>query len=218
MKRLLLLSGGMDSATMLGTHIHQKYDVRCVAFNYGQRHVRELDSALLLAAHYNVPITTVDIQEVGLAIGGGSALMGTSDQPVPHGHYEDETMQATVVPCRNLVLLSVAAGMAAAQGIEVISYGAHAGDHAIYPDCRPEFIQPLKAAIRKAHYTPIELHAPFESLTKTDILTVGLNVKVPYELTWTCYEGGEKPCGKCGSCVERAEAFEQCGATDPLLS
>jgi len=140
-----------------------------------------------------------------------------SSVEVPHGHYAAETMKATVVPNRNMIMLSVAAGLAVAEGAKVIACGVHAGDHAIYPDCRPEFINSIEKTIQLANALPsLRIETPFIGKTKADIVKIGTKLKVPYESTWTCYEGGRIACGRCGTCVERLASFSEAGVEDPI--
>ena len=124
-------------------------------------------------------------------------------------------MKSTVVPNRNMIMLSLAAARAIAVGADGVAYAAHSGDHAIYPDCRPEFADAVAAALRICHYTPIELERPFVDMTKADIVRLGAELGVDFSKTWSCYKGGEKHCGKCGTCVERREAFRLAGVPDP---
>ena len=210
---VLLLSGGMDSAVLLASIVAAGRRVVALSVDYGQRHRRELDAASDLAAYYKVPHEVVTIPP---AIVSGSALTGGG--PVPHGHYADPSMRVTVVPNRNMILIAYAAAVAARDGLDRVAYAAHGGDHAIYPDCRPEFVKAMSLALGVCHYDPIELHCPFLNKSKADIALIGDILSVPFRLTWSCYEGGEKPCGQCGTCVERAEAFRDVSLTDPLVS
>ncbi|MCB1120019.1 MAG: 7-cyano-7-deazaguanine synthase, partial [Verrucomicrobiae bacterium] len=134
---------------------------------------------------------------------------------VPHGHYEEENMKSTVVPNRNMILLSVATGWAVSLKADCVSYAAHAGDHAIYPDCREEFADALDKTMRLADWQEIYLNRPFVSWTKADIVRRGAELNVPFEKTWSCYEGGDQHCGRCGTCIERREAFHLAGVADP---
>lgn len=145
---------------------------------------------------------------------GGAAPFNESIA-VPEGHYEDESMKSTVVPNRNMILLSIATAGSIASGLEGVAYAAHAGDHAIYPDCRPAFADAMNEAIKLCDYTSQRLVRPFVSLTKADIVKAGAALGVPFERTWSCYNGGATHCGKCGTCVERIEAFKLAGVSDP---
>lgn len=209
-----ILSGGLDS-TVLVTRLQQQGAVRAVlSFNYGQRHVRELDAARdacnalgLWDKHHVVDLSG----ELGFLLRRGSL---TGDEPVPDGHYAEESMKATVVPNRNMIMLAIAAGHAMALADPEVAYAAHAGDHTIYPDCRPEFMEALDRALGLADWNPVKLHAPFARMSKADIVVEGHRIGAPMELTWSCYKGGDFHCGRCGTCVERREAFEVAGVQD----
>ena len=216
-KATLIVSGGMDSATLAYFYAEQGYDLHLVGFNYGQRHAKELLSLELIAKTLECSWQVVDLSMLKDALNGSS--LTSDDVNVPDGHYAEETMRITVVPNRNAIMLAIATGIAVANGSDFVATGVHAGDHFIYPDCRPEFIQ----AINKAFILGTEGHAkegftvqaPFVLATKAEIAEVGMGLGVPYELTWSCYKGGEKHCARCGTCVERIEAFINAGADDP---
>ncbi len=211
---VVIYSGGMDSYTLLHVARAQGLNVHALSFNYGQRHVRELESASAVCESLDIPHKVIDIRAMGEVM-AGSAL--TSDVNVPEGHYEEDSMKATVVPNRNMILLSLATGYAVTVGAGAVWYGAHGGDHAIYPDCRPEFVEKMDAVCRVANYDPVGVEAPFMALDKGEILAEGLKLGLDYSQTWTCYYGRERACGRCGSCVERLEAFASHGVTDPLV-
>lgn len=205
MSAVVLCSGGLDSTTALA--LERGPDVTAISIEYGQRHVRELNAAAHVAAFYGV--THVIIPAKGLLT--GSALLGAA--PVPDGRYDDESMRITVVPGRNLLFAALAVAYAAGLGADRVVMGMHAGDHPIYPDCRPDFIGPLAQAVESAY--GVELTAPFLMVDKAEIVRRGAAVGVPYELTWSCYKGGGLHCGRCGTCVERIEAFRLAGVPDP---
>lgn len=211
---VVLLSGGMDSATLLALVHGQAEKVAALSVDYAQRHRKELQCAKRIAEFFDVRHEILDISNINHLLAGSS--LTTSEIPVPHGHYEDESMKVTVVPGRNTILLSIAAGWAASMKFDTVAYAAHAGDHAIYPDCRPDYVASMQALLRFFHYDPVSLYTPFLTMSKADILRVGLPLQVPYELTWTCYEGQDRACGLCGSCRERLEAFRQVGVDDPI--
>lgn len=211
---VVLLSGGMDSGTLLAQSVIFYEPVQALSIDYNQRHKRELQSAVALAQHYGVQHEILDITTINSLI--QSSSLTDPNQAVPKGHYADETMKQTVVPGRNTILLSIAAGMAVSRGLGTVAYAAHAGDHAIYPDCRPEYVMVMQKVFTLFDYRPVILWTPFINIDKTKILEVGLQLKVPYELTWTCYEGREKACGTCGSCTERLEAFKLNKIKDPM--
>ena len=210
MRTTLILSGGLDSTVLL-FHLRREHDVRCVSFNYGQRHgTRELEAAREIAMLAGVQHQVLDLTGLSLP----SALT-TPDAAIPLGHYADASMKATVVPNRNMIMLAVAAGIAIGEGREAVAYAAHAGDHTIYPDCRPAFVDSMAAALLGCDWQPITLLAPFITWTKADIARHGVEVGAPLDLTWSCYQGGELHCGKCGTCHERREAFTVAGVVDP---
>jgi 7-cyano-7-deazaguanine synthase len=210
-RALVVLSGGMDSATLLYHLIAEDHDVRAITFDYRQRHRREVYAARHLAACVRVPYEVVEFE---LPFGRDNALTG-GRVPVPHGHYEDASMRATVVPNRNMTLVAVATASAIAQGCSAVAYGAHAGDHTIYPDCRPAFVDAMRAALAVCHYEPIALLTPFLHWSKREIAWRGAGLGVPFASTWTCYEGGAVHCGRCGACVERREALAEIPGGDP---
>lgn len=218
---VILLSGGLDSTTLLTLAVRQQggRNVHALGVLYGQRHDKELKSARKVAQKLDVPYTEVDLRDLRNLWTGSSQT--DSSVPVPHGHYAAESMKATVVPNRNLTLLSVAAGFALSltppdsQRQVVVGYAAHAGDHAIYPDCRPEFVQAAEMVLKLVDYREVQLWAPFLSHSKADIVWLAQDVEAPLADTWSCYEGGDLHCGKCGTCVERREAFVLAGCSDP---
>lgn len=210
---VVIYSGGMDSFTVLHRALREGKTPFPLSFNYGQRHKKELDYAARVCDELGLTHKVVDISAINSLV-GGSAL--TADIDVPEGHYEEPSMQTTVVPNRNMILLSMAVGYAVSKDIEKVYYGAHSGDHAIYPDCRPEFVERMNDVCAIANYTPVEIVTPYLKDSKTAILTDGLSMNLDYGKTWTCYNGREKACGKCGACEERLEAFRDNQAMDPL--
>lgn len=212
-KVIVIYSGGMDSFTVLNKALEDGKTPLALSFNYGQRHKKELDYAARVCAELNIPHKIVDISAINSLI-GGSAL--TDDIEVPEGHYEEPSMKTTVVPNRNMILLSMAVGYAVSEGANKVYYGAHSGDHAIYPDCRPEFVERMNDVCAIANYEAVEIVTPYLRVSKTAILTDGLRMGLDYGKTWTCYNGREKACGQCGACQERLEAFRDNGQTDPL--
>ena len=204
---LLVLSGGMDSVTMLWEY---KYEIAAaVTFQYGSNHNRREAEC----ARRNCEILGVKWIEIDLTFMArhfkSSLLEGA--EAIPEGNYDDENMRSTVVPFRNGIMLSVAAGLAESMGLKNVMIANHSGDHAIYPDCRPEFISSMGNAISDGTYEHICLKAPYTSLTKGEIAVHGKKLGVDYRLTYSCYKGGEHHCGKCGTCVERREALEYAG-------
>ncbi|WP_417534308.1 7-cyano-7-deazaguanine synthase QueC [Marinobacterium stanieri] len=213
-KVVVVYSGGMDSFTVLHRALRDGFDVYALSFNYGQRHSKELRYAKLVCEELGVPHRITDITEINQLLQGSS--LTSSDIEVAEGHYAADNMKTTVVPNRNMILLSLAVGYAVSLGAKVVFYGAHSGDHTIYPDCRPEFVQAMNSVTQIANFEPVEIVSPFLDDDKTEILRYGLGLGLDYAKTWTCYNGREEACGKCGSCVERLEAFAVNGFTDPL--
>jgi 7-cyano-7-deazaguanine synthase len=202
----------MDSATLAYMLADQGEELRLLSFDYGQRHIRELESAAKIAAHLGAPHEVVTL---GLDLPGSALTDPTID--VPEGHYEAESMKATVVPNRNAVMLSVGFALAVAHGADGVAFGAHAGDHAVYPDCRPAFVDAFQAMqdVATEGFGAPRLLAPFIHRTKADIARLGADLRVPWADTWSCYQGGVVHCGRCGTCRERLEAFALAGADDP---
>lgn len=211
-----IISGGMDSITMLYKLLDDGMHIEALGFDYGQRHARELMSAETICRKLGVTHNVVNLKGIAPLIAGESALLNRGVD-VPDGHYEAPTMKQTVVPNRNMIMLSVAAGVAIARKFDAVAYGAHAGDHAIYPDCRRGFAEAIQEVLYLADWRPIELHAPFINMSKADIVKLGDSLGVPFDATWSCYKGEEKHCGTCGTCVERREAFSIAGVVDPTL-
>jgi 7-cyano-7-deazaguanine synthase len=215
-KAILILSGGMDSVTLLYDLVWQGWDVEAITFDYGQRHRREIDSARRICSIKRVKHTVVDLTSVTALLGGSSL----TDPAVntPHGHYAAENMKLTVVPNRNAIMLSIAIGAAVASGALAVATAVHAGDHFIYPDCRPEFVKAMRQVATVGNEGFIDpnfvMLTPYLNLTKTEIALLGDQYSVPYGETWTCYEGGEVHCGLCGACQERKEAFRDAGLPD----
>lgn len=215
MKTAVLLSGGLDSTVLLGQAVLEfgGDNVLAISVNYRQRHARELQAAERVAAHYSTPRLVVDLTGWGSSIAGSSQT--DPSVAVPEGHYAEESMKATVVPYRNAVMIACAAGIAVSRGCSALYYAAHSGDHAIYPDCRPEFVEAMARLLAVSDWSPVRLAAPFVGIDKAEIVRRGAAFGVPMGLTWSCYKGGEKHCGKCGTCVERREAFALAGVADP---
>ena len=216
-ENLVILSGGIDSTTILAKVVDEfgRDRVGAINFFYGQKHVKEMGAAKHIAEHYDVGFLQMDLRGVFSSI-EGNALTDAGKVAMPEGHYTDPTMRHTVVPFRNLVFISSAAAYAGSIGARSLYMGVHAGDHPIYPDCRANFMAAAREALRIGHYEPLALETPFIDSTKAEIVEFGLQLDVPYELTWTCYDGEIKPCGKCGACIERVEAFSLNGEEDPL--
>lgn len=219
MRAVALLSGGMDSTTLAYKVRAEADELHLLSFDYGQRHGRrELSHAYSTAQNIGADsYRVVDLSSLRTLL-EGSALTD-KDVEVPDGHYSEESMAATVVPNRNAIMLSVAVGVAVARKADVVVCAIHAGDHAVYPDCRPEFISAFDEqaviATEGFHVEGFQVLAPFVHITKADICKLGDTLGVPWEDTWSCYKGGNLHCGRCGTCVERAEAFHLAGVSDP---
>lgn len=213
MRTVLIHSGGLDSTVLLYHLLKSDHEVKALSFDYGQRHKVELVRASLICNGVGVERKLIDLSCLKPLLGGSSQ---TDDAiPVPEGHYAAESMKLTVVPNRNMVMLSIAAAWAISMKADYVAYAAHAGDHAIYPDCRPDFIELLGLAMAKADWHKIKLFTPFVDLRKFEIVDAGARLGVPFDATWSCYKGGAKHCGKCGTCVERIEAFKLAMVPDP---
>lgn len=213
-KVVVLLSGGIDSTTLVYYMLNIGKEVFPISFYYGQKHNKEVDAALHTCKKLGIPLKIANIDILGKL---APSALTRSDIKVPYGSYDEESMKATVVPNRNMVFLSLATAYAIGIGASEVTYAAHSGDHAIYADCRPAFIESMRGAIQLCDDSEVYLRTPFEFLDKADILEAGIKLGVDYSLTWSCYEGGEKPCNRCGTCIERAEAFGKLGLVDPLL-
>jgi 7-cyano-7-deazaguanine synthase len=214
MKTIVICSGGLDSVSLAHMVAAKRKLTGLVSFDYGQRHRKELDYAALCAKRLDVPHDIIDMRGIGAAL-TGSAL--TDDVDVPDGHYAEETMRVTVVPNRNAIMLTVAYGIAAARGDQAVATAVHGGDHFIYPDCRPDFTQAFEFMQYMAldGYADVSLYTPFVHGSKADIVTEGQRHNTPFAETWSCYKGGVHHCGRCGTCVERREAFDLAGVADP---
>ncbi len=214
MRTLVVCSGGLDSVTLAHKVAAEGCLIHLVSFAYGQRHAKELTFARACAARLAVTHDVVDIADIGPRL-ATSALTGSA--PVPEGYYAAETMRITVVPNRNAIMLTIAFGVAVARGAEAVAAAMHGGDHFIYPDCRPGFVETFAAMQRMAleGVAQITLAAPFLRCSKADIVREGARLGVPFTETWSCYRGGSHHCGRCGTCVERREAFHLAGIDDP---
>ncbi len=217
MKKILVsLSGGMDSATALALALSSTEEkrVEAVHFTYGSKHASwEYESAYWLANHYGVNCRRIEMTSVMTHF--KSNLLATGGE-LPEGHYEDESMKQTVVPARNLIFCSILAGIAASEDFQEVWLGVHAGDYAVYPDCRPVFVGYMQDAMTSATGKGMRLVTPFLRVKKIGILEQGLKLQVPYNLTRTCYSSDRIACGKCGACDERLRAFSLLGKQDPI--
>jgi 7-cyano-7-deazaguanine synthase len=212
---VVVLSGGMDSTTLTAHYAALGRKITAVTVDYGQRHRREIESARFIAGHYGADHVIVNLAEVG-ALLGGSALTDPRVE-VPDGHYAEDTMRATIVPNRNAILANIAIGLAVSRQIQTVALGMHGGDHFIYPDCRPVFIDALNQLSEVANegQRPPRIEAPFLRWSKTEIAAYGSRLGAPLEKSWSCYRGQETHCGTCGTCYERREAFRDAKVVDP---
>ena len=207
---LIIVSGGMDSTTML--YEYAKEIALAVTFDYGANHgPREIPLAKMHCERLGIEHIVIEMDFMKRYF-ESSLLSGA--EAIPEGHYEDENMRSTVVPFRNGIMLSIACGLAESRGLKRLMIANHAGDHAIYPDCRAGFIQAMSQATQEGTYDHICIDAPYTNLTKGEIALRGKQLGIDYTETWSCYKGGKKHCGKCGTCVERKEALAEAGIED----
>ena len=207
---VIVVSGGMDSITLL---YDKKEEIAlAVTFDYGSKHnAREIAWAKVHCGRLGIRhiVIKLDFMQKYFT----SSLLEGGDE-IPEGHYADENMKSTVVPFRNGIMLSVAAGIAESNGLKKILIANHGGDHTIYPDCRPEFTGAMDRAIANGTYEDVRIDAPYTNITKADIAKIGKRLGIDYSETWSCYKGGERHCGKCGTCIERKEAMALAGIDD----
>lgn len=215
MKTVAVFSGGLDSTVLVQHLLAQGDEVLALSIDYGQRHRRELQHAREIAARLGIEWQLADLSPVAPLLAGSSQT--SPEVPVPHGHYAEESMKQTVVPNRNMIMIAIAAGWAISRRCDRVAYGAHTGDHAIYPDCRPQFVDALRGTLALADWHPVDLYCPFLGKTKAEIVSLGAALGVDFAATWSCYEGGTQHCGRCGTCFERREAFERAGVPDPTI-
>lgn len=207
---VIILSGGMDSITLL--HEFKQNIALAVTFNYGSNHAqKEIECAKFHCKELGIEHIIIPLDFIQKYF--KSALLEGADA-IPEGHYADSNMKSTVVPFRNGIMLAIACGLAESRGLHYVMIANHGGDHAIYPDCRGTFISAMSEAMAYGTYKHIKVNAPYTGITKKDIAVKGTKLGVDYTKTWSCYKGGEKHCGKCGTCVERKEAFKEAGIKD----
>jgi 7-cyano-7-deazaguanine synthase len=215
MTTVVIYSGGLDSTVLLYELQAAGDELLALSIDYGQRHRRELKHAERIAASRGIEWRLADLSGIAPLLAGSSQT--SPEIAVPHGHYAEESMKQTVVPNRNMIMLAVAAGWAISRKADRVAYAAHSGDHTIYPDCRPEFIAAMQTALGLADWHHVDLFTPFVGRTKAQIVARGAELGVDFAATWSCYEGGEQHCGRCGTCFERREAFQRAGVSDPTL-
>lgn len=208
---VIVLSGGLDSVTLL--YQEQRRIALALSFDYGSNHnQRELHFARLHCQRLGIKHVVIGLDFMHQYF-KSSLLSGA--EAIPEGHYADDNMRSTVVPFRNGIMLAIAAGMAETNGLTRVMMANHGGDHAIYPDCRPEFVAAMSQATSAGTYNHVQVYAPFTDISKADIVRIGTRLGIDYRETWSCYKGGTLHCGKCGTCVERREAFRLAGVPDP---
>lgn len=216
-----IVSGGLDSITMVYDLLSRGAKVRALSFNYGQRHSKELDAANAVLTDLGVWHEVISLTDFGYAISRSDSSLVNSHVEVPEGSYDEESMKTTVVPNRNMVMLSIACGVAIADKAQFVATAVHAGDHTIYPDCRPDFIGRFESAVRVGNegfiHPDFEIRTPYLYKSKADIAKRAGQLKVPIERTWSCYKGGAYHCGRCGTCVERLEAIYIAGIPDETV-
>ena len=213
MKIVVVYSGGLDSTVLLYDLLSRANRIKALCVHYGQRHARELKHAAAICRSLGVPHEIADLR--GIARLMATSSLTSKRLAVPEGHYAAENMKITVVPNRNMLLIATATAWAISSRFDAVAYAAHCGDHAVYPDCREPFARALDKAVQLADWRPVRLMSPFIRMTKADIVRRGARLKVPFARTWSCYKGGAVHCGKCGTCVERREAFELASIPDP---
>lgn len=208
---LIILSGGMDSVTLL--HNQAKNIALAVTFDYGSNHSeREIECANINCQRLGIEHIIIPLKFIREHF--NSSLLAGADA-IPEGHYQDETMKSTVVPFRNGIMLAIACGIAESRCLNRVLIANHAGDHTIYPDCRPKFIDTMASTMYLGTYNGVQLCAPYTNLTKGQIAQIGAKIGVDFALTYSCYKGGVKHCGKCGTCIERKEALRDAHIQDP---
>lgn len=211
-KVLVVSSGGMDSTVLIYDMIDQGTEVSTISFDYGQRHKKELDFAAATATKLNLRHHVVDLSGLTSILAESGSALVAEETSVPEGHYAEDNMRKTVVPNRNMMMLSIAGAIAVSTGCEFIATGVHAGDHAVYPDCRPRFIELVGDALVQGNAGFGDMRgvlAPYVRISKAEIARKGILLKVPFEETWSCYKGEKYHCGRCGTCVERLEAIDR---------
>jgi 7-cyano-7-deazaguanine synthase len=213
-RSVVIYSGGLDSTTLLYHLLAEGHEVKALSVNYGQRHMsREMAAAGAVCARLKIEQRTIDLRAL-VTLFGGNALTNTG-VALPEGAYAPETIAQTTVPNRNMVMLSVGIAWAVALKFDAVAFGAHRGERTNYPDCQPPFAEAMDQAARECDSKPIRVLAPFVNGVKADIVRRGAEIGVPFNLTWSCYAGGEQHCGRCGTCIDRRTAFLQADVADP---
>ncbi|MFI5323255.1 MAG: 7-cyano-7-deazaguanine synthase QueC [Thermodesulfobacteriota bacterium] len=216
-KVVIILSGGIDSATLLYSTLKKGLDVDCITFIYGQKHLKEIDSARDISSALGVAHKVVDLSPLGELLSGSALTDASFEIPeVPETAEHFDTLKMTIVPNRNAIFLAIAVGYAASRGADSVFFGAHYSDRGVYPDCREEFVESFQTSERLATDNPfLNIRAPFVDMDKSQIVRLGAELGVPFKETWSCYKGGRVHCGVCSSCRERKRAFLESGVLDP---
>ncbi len=213
MDSVIIYSGGLDSTTLL--YEERERIALAVTFDYGSNHAsREMSCARWHCQHLGIEHLVIDIAFVGRYL---ASSLTAGAEAVPEGDYDDDNMRSTVVPFRNGIMLSVACGIAESRGLQRVLIANHGGDHAVYPDCRHDFVRAMDDAMRAGTYEGVRLVAPYTGIAKSDIVKRGAALGIDYGKTYSCYRGGERHCGRCGTCRERVEAFRKAGIIDPTI-
>ncbi len=216
-KAVIIFSGGIDSTTLLYSSVKKGFDVDCITFNYGQKHSKEIDSALKVSNALGVPHRVIDLSELRELLSGSALTDANVDIPeVPETAEHYDTLKSTIVPNRNAIFLAIAVGYAVSKSADNVFFGAHHSDRGVYPDCRQEFVESFQTSERLATANPdLNIRAPFVDMDKSQIVKLGAGLGVPFKETWSCYKGGRVHCGVCSSCRERKRAFLESGVPDP---
>lgn len=213
MDSVIIYSGGLDSTTLL--YEERERIALAITFDYGSNHAsREMSCARWHCQHLGIEHLVIDIAFVGRYL---ASSLTAGAEAVPEGDYDDDNMRSTVVPFRNGIMLSVACGIAESRGLQRVLIANHGGDHAVYPDCRHDFVRAMDDAMRAGTYEGVRLVAPYTGIAKSDIVKRGAALGIDYGKTYSCYRGGERHCGRCGTCRERVEAFRKAGIIDPTI-
>jgi len=216
MKSIIIFSGGLDSTTLLYKLKSENHDIHTISFLYGQKHSKELEAAKIICSSLNIEQKIVDLTPLQSLLDSALTNPNIEIPTIPAGTQHYETLKTTVVPNRNAIFLSIAAGFAQSIGGNTIFYAAHYSDGGMYPDCREEFINSFEKTVRLGlDSSNFSVKAPFVNISKSEVIKIGHKLGVPFELTWSCYEGGIKHCGSCSACRERKNAFEEAKINDP---
>lgn len=213
-KTILIYSGGLDSTVLLYKLLNDDHETKCISFFYGQKHLKEIESAKHFTSKFKLEHEIIDISNISHLLSKSSLISGNN---IPDGLYNKESMTHTVVPNRNMIMLSIASAWAMNLKYNFISYAAHNSDYTIYPDCRPEFVNNLNETLKISDWNKVELYTPFIKNKKAEIVSIGNDLRVDFKKTWSCYNGEQKHCGRCGTCLERINAFKLANIKDETI-